>query len=533
MKTSNSGIYLALLTLTATLGGLLFGYDTAVISGAVGSLKSFFIVPLTNDAEAAAAVISQFKIIGVVSFIFIWGLIVSFIKRLFITIGKTVIYSLISGGLIYLLVNYLFLRHGQVLNESLINVIHGFNVSSALIGCIIGGSIGGFVSQNLGRKNGLILAAVLFLISALGSAIPDKINFLGIEVLGSFMVYRVIGGVGVGLASMLSPMYIAEIAPANIRGKLVSFNQFAIIFGMLVVYFVNYFIAKGQAPDWLDTIGWRWMFASEMIPASLFLIFLFFVPETPRYLVLMNKEENALGVLNKIVGTEKAKKVLADIKGSLVEKRAPWMSFGGLIIVIGIFLSVFQQFVGINVVLYYAPAIFETLGAAKDVQLFQTIIVGIINLSFTVVAILTVDKFGRKPLQIIGAVGMAISMTGLGFAFFLGLPGIAALIFMLLYVASFAVSWGPVTWVLLAEIFPNSIRGAMGIAVAAQWLSNLLVSTTFPMMNDSTFLTEKFHNGFAYWIYAVMGILAALFMWKLVPETKGKTLEDLEKIWKK
>jgi SP family xylose:H+ symportor-like MFS transporter len=185
------------------------------------------------------------------------------------------------------------------------------------------------------------------------------------------------------------------------------------------------------------------------------------------------------------------------------------------------------------VVLYYAPEIFKTLGAAKDVQLLQTIIVGMINLLFTVLAILTVDKFGRKPLQIIGSIGMAISMTGLGFAFFLKAPGILALIFMLLYVASFAMSWGPVTWVLLSEIFPNSIRGAMGIAVAAQWLANLLVSTTFPMMNDSTFLATKFHNGFPYWIYAVMGVLSAIFMWKLVPETKGKTLEELEKTWKK
>ena len=533
MKKSSSAIYLVLLTMTATLGGLLFGYDTAVISGAVGSLKTFFISPLIHDAEAASTLIIQFKIIGVISFLLILGLIISFIKKLFITPGKTVFYSLVAGAFIFLLVYYLFLRHGNVLNESLINVIHGFNVSSALIGCIIGGSIGGFISQNIGRKNGLILAAALFLVSALGSAIPDKMNIFGSVVLGSFMFYRIIGGIGVGLASMLSPMYIAEISPAEIRGRLVSFNQFAIIFGMLIVYFVNYYIARGQTMEWLDSVGWRWMFASEIIPASTFLILLLFVPETPRYLVLTNKEDNALNVLNKIVGPDKSREVLSEIKGSLVEKRAPWMSFGGLVIVIGIFLSVFQQFVGINVVLYYAPEIFKTLGAAKDAQLMQTIIVGTINLLFTVLAILTVDKFGRKPLQIIGAIGMAISMTGLGFAFFLGAPGIVALIFMLLYVASFAMSWGPVTWVLLSEIFPNSIKGAMGIAVAAQWLANLLVSTTFPMMNDSTFLTNKFHNGFAYWIYAVMGILAALFMWKLVPETKGKKLEELEKIWKK
>lgn len=526
-------LYIAAITLTATLGGLLFGYDTAVISGAVGPLKSFFIEPLVNDAEAAISVIRQFKIIGVISFVFIFGLIASFIKKLFVKPLPSILYSALAGGLLYLIVHYLFLRHGTVLTESLINVIHGFNISSALIGCIIGGSLGGYISQSIGRKYGLMLAAMLFLLSAIGSAIPDKMNFLGGEVLGMFMVYRVVGGIGVGLASMLSPMYIAEIAPANIRGRLVSFNQFAIIFGMLVVYFVNYFIAKGQAQQWIDSVGWRWMFASEVIPATLFFLLLIFVPETPRFLVLKGQDEKADKVLKSVVGEEKRAAILADIKNSLKEKRVPWLSYGGLIIVIGIFISVFQQFVGINVVLYYAPEIFKTLGSGTDAALLQTIIVGAINLTFTVIAILTVDKFGRKPLQIIGALGMTISMMGLGMVFYLQMVGFGALIFMLLYVASFAMSWGPVAWVLLSEIFPNSIKGAMSIAVAAQWLANLFVSVTFPMMNDSTWLTERFNHGFAYWVYGLMGVLAALFMWKFVPETKGKTLEEIEKYWKR
>jgi SP family xylose:H+ symportor-like MFS transporter len=526
-------MYLVLLTLTATLGGLLFGYDTAVISGAVASLKQFFISPLLNDPEAASKMIFQFKFIGVLSFLFIYFLIASFIKKLFIDLKKTVLFSAIALLFIGLIIYYLFLQYGNTLNESLINVIHGFTISSALVGCIIGGSIGGYISQGIGRKKGLILAALLFIISAIGAALPDKLNFLGSETVCMFMVYRIIGGIGVGLASMLSPMYIAEISPAEIRGRLVSFNQFAIIFGMLVVYFVNYFIAKGQPQEWIDTIGWRWMFASGTIPAFLFFVMLFFVPETPRYLMYKNNEIKALDVLNKVVGNEKAGVVVEEIRNSLIEKSAPWLSFGGLVILIGIFLSVFQQFVGINVVLYYAPEIFRTLGNGTDSALLQTILVGIINLSFTVIAIVSVDRFGRRKLQIIGALGMAVSMFGLGMIFYFQKMGFSALIFMLVYVASFAMSWGPVTWVLLSEIFPNSIKGAMSIAVAAQWLANLFISTTFPMMNNSSILTSYFHHGFAYWIYAGMGILAALFMFKLVPETKGKSLEEIQSFWEK
>ncbi len=463
--------FIIAITIVATLGGLLFGYDTAVISGTVGSLDVFFIKPMALSETAA--------------------------------------------------------------NSQL-----GFIVSSALIGCIIGGISGGIISLKLGRKNGLILAAVLFFISALGSAFPEMFfrpfGEGDYTFFWNFIIYRVIGGIGVGLASMLSPMYIAEISPASSRGKLVSFNQFAIIFGMLVVYFVNYAIARQGDDTWLNNIGWRWMFGSEMIPAGLFLILLFFVPETPRYNALKGNDQKALRVLEKINGPEIGAKVLAEIKLTLSTTSGKLFSFGILIVVIGVLLSAFQQFVGINVVLYYAPEIFKNMGSGTDTALLQTIIVGIINLSFTVIAITTVDKFGRKPLMIIGAVGMAFFMFALGFSFFFQQIGIGALIFMLGYVACFAVSWGPVVWVLLSEIFPNRIRGrAMAVAVAAQWISNYMVSWTFPMMNKSTFLVDTFHNGFAYWIYGVMGVLAALFMWRFVPETKGKTLEEMEKLWRK
>ena len=471
MKEQTNIRYVVLITIAAAFGGLLFGYDTAVISGTVGSLKKFFIDPRMLDELAA-------------------------------------------------------------------NSLLGMVVSSALIGCIIGGMSGGILALKLGRRTTMKLAALLFFFSAIGSAWPE-IGFAGIgkgdfSFLSNFIVYRILGGIGVGLASMLSPMYIAEVAPAEKRGYLVSWNQFAIIFGMLVVYFINYSIARQGNDIWLHEMGWRWMFASETIPALLYFGLLFSIPESPRWLMLKNFPEKAKKVLVRINGEVKGKNALIEIEKSISGRTSGKLfSFGILIIVIGVLLSVFQQFVGINVVLYYAPEIFRNMGSGTDSALLQTILVGAINLTFTVIAILTVDRYGRKPLQIIGALGMAVSMISLGFVFYFKMMGIGALIFMLTYVASFAMSWGPVTWVLLSEIFPNRIRGrAMAVAVAAQWISNYLVSWTFPMMDKSSSLTNTFHHGFAYWIYGIMGILAALFVWKIVPETKGKTLEEMEKLWK-
>lgn len=463
--------YLIFVTVVATLGGLLFGYDTAVISGTVTYLDINFIKPLMLDETAGSSLL-------------------------------------------------------------------GFLVSSALIGCVIGGLIGGFMATKFGRKKSLIVASVLFIVSAVGSAFPEMGMGGDAPVhtfIVSFIVYRIIGGVGVGLASMLSPMYIAEMAPPQKRGGLVSWNQFAIIFGMLVVYFVNYSIAISGDEAWIALTGWRMMFLSEVVPASLLFIFVLFVPETPRWLIMRGEDKKAEFVIGKVSGAEYVKQEVADIKESLQGvARARLFSFGVGVIVIGVLLSVFQQFVGINVVLYYAPEIFRNMGEGTDAALLQTIIVGIINLSFTTLAIFSVDRFGRKPLMIIGSLGMAASMLLLGCLFFFQSLGITALLAMLVYTASFAVSWGPVCWVLLAEIFPNQIRGqAMAIAVAAQWIANYLVSWTFPMMDKSTYLNDLFHHGFAYWVYAAMGILSALFIWKFVPETKGKTLEEMNTLFKK
>ncbi len=459
MNSSYNKFYVTGITLVATLGGLLFGYDTAVISGAVGAIQDFFIGRL-----------------------------------------------------------------------DLGSFVHGATVSSALIGCIIGGIISGYFASRLGRKASLMIAAVLFFISALGSAFPETFFFpkgeMSVSLLIVFNLYRIIGGIGVGLASAVCPMYIGEIAPAPIRGRLVSCNQFAIIFGMLVVYFVNWGIARGQTDEWINTIGWRYMFLSETIPAVLFGILLFFVPETPRYLALTHRDDKAMYVLTRINNAETAKTILAEIKQTVHKSSAKLFSYGKKVIIIGILLSVFQQFVGINVALYYAPTIFKNMGAATDSSMLQTVVMGLVNVIFTVVAIMTVDKWGRKPLLITGSIGMAVGMIAISCLAFTNTIGIGTLVFIIIYTASFMMSWGPICWVLIAEIFPNQIRGkAVAVAVAAQWIANYLISSTYlPMM--------KFSGGMTYGIYAVMSILSAIFVWKMVPETKGKTLEDMDKLWK-
>jgi len=483
-----SKVYLFSVVLAAVVGGLLFGYDTAVISGAEKGLQAFFM--------------------GAKDF------------------------------------NYT-------------DFMHGFTTSSALIGCIIGSAISGIMASGVGRKKSLFIAGILFFLSALGSYYPEFLFFPYGEpsksLLVAFNLYRVLGGIGVGLASAICPMYIAEISPANKRGTLVSWNQFAIIFGQLVVYFVNFLILGSHAnpvidvvegvnkimnPDvaaWATSTGWRYMFVSEAVPAGLFTILALLIPETPRYLALSGKDDKALYVLSKINGEKEAHSILADIKATAVEKTEKLFTYGWLVIFVGIMLSVFQQAIGINAVLYFAPRIFESMGVGSP--MVYTVIMGVINISFTLLAVFTVEKVGRKPLLIVGSLCMAFGALGVAFSNVIsGTPALVQAIFIMIYSASFMFSWGPMCWVLISEIFPNTIRSqAVAVAVAFQWIFNFIVSSTFvPMYNMRLGeMGENFGHFFAYALYGVICILAAIFVWKLVPETKGKTLEEMNKVWKK
>ena len=477
---TGSKAYLIRIVMVAVLGGLLFGYDTAVISGAEKGLQAFFM--------------------GATDFTYtdFW---------------------------------------------------HGFTSSSALIGCIIGSALSGVLASNWGRKRTLIFAGVMFFVSAWGSMCPETMVLPegkpNLTLLIVFNIYRVIGGVGVGLASAVCPMYIGEIAPSNIRGMLVSWNQFAIIFGQLVVYFVNFFILgdhiapaiqsigngmneilNGGEAAWAIETGWRYMFGSEMVPAGLFAVLICFVPETPRYLAMVGQDDKALHVLTRINGDLEAENILSEIKNTVTEKTEKLMTYGFLCIFVGVMLSVFQQAVGINAVLYYAPRIYEAMGF--DNPMVLTVFNGIVNLSFTCVAIFTVEKLGRKPLLIVGSLGMALGAIGVAITF--GNPSMQlfCMVSIMVYSASFMFSWGPICWVLIAEVFPNTIRGAaVAIAVAFQWIFNWIVSTSFvPLANSMGYW-------FTYGLYGVICIIAAIFVWKLVPETKGKTLEDMTKLWKK
>ncbi|WP_244893067.1 sugar porter family MFS transporter [Elizabethkingia ursingii] len=445
----NSGIiYKA--TLVASVGGLLFGYDTAVISGAIGFMRSFY---------------------------------------------------------------------------QLSDIMTGWVASCALLGCIAGAMYSGKLSDRTGRKKVLMLSAVLFTISSIGTAMAPNLWF--------FVLFRIIGGMGIGIASMLSPMYISEMAPASVRGRLISVFQLGIVTGILVIYFVNAYIAGIHNEAWNISTGWRWMFGSGIIPSVIFILLLLTVPESPRWLASQKKQSEALAILSQINGNTAAQQELDSINESLKDE-APF-SLASLkgsklkkALITGILLAVFSQFTGINAIMYYAPEIFKSTGTGTDSAFIQTILVGVINVVFTLVAIKYVDSWGRKKLLLTGISGMTVCLFIVGLAFYTQQQGYLVLIAILGYIAFFAMSLGPLTFVVIAEIFPTKSRAtAMSIATFFLWLAVFLVSQTFPILIGSI------GSAYTFWLYTLISVLAFLFIRKSIPETKGKTLEEIEASWTK
>jgi MFS family permease len=562
--------YVWLLTVVAALGGLLFGFDTAIISGAIGFLTSCFQLDPAFEKGWAAA--------------------------------------------------------------------------SVLLGCATGAAAAGFLSDRLGRKRMLMLAGLLFFVSAVGTALPQCMEV--------FVVFRILAGVAIGAASISSPMYIAEVSPARMRGKMVSVNQFAIVSGILVAYFANFFIgaygtaednavvakyvdahgpglkaeflrkylkeqfapryaayrvakyrdgdepgwppglsrkvvearaqeflrsrveeflsqprevldsqavkdfaaretgenvaidpidvdlAFQEVPSWNVVYGWRWMFGFAALPAILLIGLLVLVPESPRWLTKQGRPQEAEAVLARINGPDAAEVELAAIRNAIAEESGSLMQLlqpgMRLALSIGIVLAVLQQITGINVFLYFAPEIFKKMGSGVNVALLQTVVVGAVNVAFTVVAIRTVDWLGRKPLMLIGSTGMGLALLGMAAAAYWRQADVWVLVFILGYIACFALSVGPVTWVILSEIFPTRIRGrAMAIATVCLWLADFVVTQTFPMMDESEWLIEVFNRAFPFLLYAAFCAVSVLFVWRYVPETKGKSLEEIERSWKR
>ncbi|MDD9270774.1 sugar porter family MFS transporter [Paenibacillus sp. GCM10023248] len=440
--------YVILVSMVAALGGLLFGFDTAVVSGAVGFMKERF---------------------------------------------------------------------------DLSEIEVGWAVSSLIIGCIIGAASAGVLGDKFGRKKVLLLAALLFIIGSVGSAIPD--TFTG------YIISRMIGGLGIGITSTLCPLYNAEIAPAKYRGRLVALNQFATVTGIFLVYFVNMWIAGYGDDAWDVSTGWRWMFGFGVLPGLLFFILLFFVPESPRWLIKQGRAAESLPILLRIHGEQLARQEVLEIKesfqqesGSVRQLFSPALK---LALIVGVGLAILQQVTGINAIMYYAPEIFKQTGAGTNASLVQTILVGLINFLFTILAIWLIDKVGRKPLLLWGTAFMTASLFIIGMEFHSGQPsGPLVLAAILLYVAAFAISLGPVVWVLLSEIFPNRIRGkATAIASMALWTADYVVSQTFPPMLGSAGPAVTF------WIFGFMSLFTFLFTWRIVPETRGKSLEEIESLW--
>jgi SP family arabinose:H+ symporter-like MFS transporter len=410
--------------------------------------------------------------------------------------------------------------------------LQGLCMSSALLGCLVGAAVAGAVSDRFGRRGPLVAAGILFTATGVGTAFAWD--------LVSFNIARWIGGVGIGLASNLSPMYIAEVSPAESRGRFVSINQLTIVVGILAAQIVNWLIARPVpagadalflASSWNGLIGWRWMFGVEGVPACLFLVLMFLVPESPRWLVKFGRYDEARQILARVGGSAYAEAEVADIRATISKEEVGQVRVRDLlepglfrILSLGVVLAVFQQWCGINVIFNYAQEVFQAAGYGVSDVLFSIVITGIVNLVFTFVAIATVDRWGRRPLMLVGAGGLAVLYALLGAGYFVGSRGPHMLLIVIAAIACYGMSLAPVTWVVISEIFPNRIRGtAMSVAVFALWAACTVLTFTFPILNRDL----GAHGTF--WLYGAICVVGFFYIYFKLPETKGKSLEDIER----
>jgi len=410
--------------------------------------------------------------------------------------------------------------------------LQGWAMSSALIGCLVGAMASGYLSDRFGRKRPLIVSAALFTIAAIGTGAANQFT--------PFIIFRLVGGLGIGLASAISPMYIAEISPAKMRGRLVSVNQLTIVIGILAAQIINYLIAEkvpeGVSDDlilqsWNGQMGWRWMFWAGTVPALMFFIFSFFIPESPRFLARTGKWKAAATILEKIGGAHYAVQEQKEIAETLhgTDSKIDWKVLSSKklrpVLILGIVLAVFQQWCGINVIFNYAEEIFTTAGYSVGDMLFNIVITGTVNLIFTFLAMRMVDSWGRRKLMLLGSIGLAVVYFMLGTSYFFELKGLAILVLVMVAIATYAMTLAPITWVVLSEIFPNSVRGtAMAIATTALWIACFVLTYTFPILNKMLSASGTF------WLYGFICLFGFLFILKKLPETKGKSLEEIEKM---
>jgi MFS transporter, SP family, xylose:H+ symportor len=461
-------------TFVATLSSLLFGYATAIIAGVVGAIDHNFITP-------------------------------------------------------------------RGLSDTSSNALLGLTVCSLLVGTIVGALIASPMADWLGRKKPMLFAAVLFLVSAIGSAYPElgfsPVGNLGPSAIWAFNFYRMLGGIAVGIASVVAPTYVGEFAPSAVRGQLGAYQQIAITGGMTIAYFVIWGIGLQGDDVWVLETGWRWMMLSLTVPAMAFFYLSFSVPESPIWLVKKGHIDKALRHFRGSTEMEEVQAIICDLAASGEDagsKATPLFSYGKRVVLCGVALCVFQQIIGINTVLYYGPTIFETMGLHTDAAYLCTLIACMVNFMCTMIVVLVVDKVGRKPLLIFGGLIMGLSMMALGVLFHANNTGVLALVAICAFLAGFAVSFGPVVWIMLAEIYPAPIKGkAMSLAVAAQWIANLLVSATFPMMLRNDTLNVAWNHGFAFWVYGACGIAAAFVVMRFIPETRGVDSDALAALWRR